>query len=391
MANIAQLPSGKWRVLIRRAGLPAMSKTFSTEKKAVEWAGATDKQITDGVLQQKLTELSLDARVPTLERALDQYVRNVSVKKKGYRQEENRARQIGASRLGALKLTEITSGILASYRDERIAEGKGGNTVRLELALISVLYSHHLELQDIPGLTVNPMAAVKKPAVPKGRERRLSTDEEERLFKAALEYVNPEMFAIIVFGIETGARLSEILGVLWDNIDFEDGVAHLPDTKNGTTRDLPLSDVALDALTILVPRREAAEEKTGKKDPKVFHYTDDGFRTCWYEVLKRAGIDHKSLHFHDLRHELTSRLFERDGLNVIEAATVTGHKDLRMLMRYTHLKAVDIRKKMNLKKSATPVADGVEERLEKLKSLFDRGLISKDAHGARVNEILAEI
>ena len=51
------------------------------------------------------------------------------------------------------------------------------------------------------------------------------------------------------------------------------------------------------------------------------------------------------LHFHDLRHEATSKFFEK-GLNVMEVATITGHKDLRMLQRYTHLRAEDLAKKL---------------------------------------------
>jgi integrase len=52
-----------------------------------------------------------------------------------------------------------------------------------------------------------------------------------------------------------------------------------------------------------------------------------------------------NLHFHDLRHEATSRFFEK-GLNPVEVATITGHKDTRMLMRYTHLRAEDLVKRL---------------------------------------------
>ena len=59
--------------------------------------------------------------------------------------------------------------------------------------------------------------------------------------------------------------------------------------------------------------------------------------------VSRAGIE--NLRFHDLRHEATTRLFEK-GLNIMEVASITGHKDLRMLRRYTHLKAEDLAKKL---------------------------------------------
>jgi len=66
-------------------------------------------------------------------------------------------------------------------------------------------------------------------------------------------------------------------------------------------------------------------------------------RGLWNRVCKRAGLI--DLRFHDLRHEATSRFFEK-GLNVMEVAAITGHKDLRMLQRYTHLRAEDLAKKL---------------------------------------------
>ena len=56
-------------------------------------------------------------------------------------------------------------------------------------------------------------------------------------------------------------------------------------------------------------------------------------------LKEQCGIE--DLRFHDLRHEATSRLFEK-GLNPVEVATITGHKDTKMLMRYTHLRAEDL-------------------------------------------------
>ena len=61
---------------------------------------------------------------------------------------------------------------------------------------------------------------------------------------------------------------------------------------------------------------------------------------CLWAETKIVGLT-----FHDLRHEATSRLFEK-GLNPVEVATITGHKDTRMLMRYTHLRAEDLVKKL---------------------------------------------
>ena len=71
----------------------------------------------------------------------------------------------------------------------------------------------------------------------------------------------------------------------------------------------------------------------------LFTYTARGLSGAFLKLCRKVKIN--DLHFHDLRHEATSRLFEK-GLNPVEVATITGHKDTRMLMRYTHLRAEDL-------------------------------------------------
>ena len=67
-------------------------------------------------------------------------------------------------------------------------------------------------------------------------------------------------------------------------------------------------------------------------------------RLAWERLKNKANI--KDLHFHDLRHEAISRFFEK-GLSIPEVALISGHKDVRMLFRYTHLKAEDVLNKLN--------------------------------------------
>ena len=125
-------------------------------------------------------------------------------------------------------------------------------------------------------------------------------------------------------------RRSEILGLLWTNVDLEKRVAHLLMTKNGESRGVPLSSRAVAILRALPP------SCTGR----VFgELTVEALKLSFKRAVRRAGID--GLRLHDLRHEATSRFFEK-GLNVMEVASVTGHKTLQMLKRYTHLSAGDL-------------------------------------------------
>ncbi len=138
-----------------------------------------------------------------------------------------------------------------------------------------------------------------------------------------------EIGLIITWAIETAMRRGEISAMQWENLDRKARVLLLPETKNGTSRRVPLSSRALVALDGL-PRRI---------DGKVWSMKPDSISQAFERVCASAGVE--GLTFHDLRHEATSRLFEK-GLNPMEVAAITGHKTLQMLKRYTHLRAEDL-------------------------------------------------
>ena len=128
-------------------------------------------------------------------------------------------------------------------------------------------------------------------------------------------------------------RQGELLALRWERVDLEARTAYLEDTKNGEARTVPLSSRAVAVLEAL-PR---------SANGRVFPITAQAVKLSWGRACKRAGI--KGLHFHDLRHEATSRLAEKLP-NLIELAAVTGHKDLRMLKRYYHPRAADLARKL---------------------------------------------
>ena len=129
-------------------------------------------------------------------------------------------------------------------------------------------------------------------------------------------------------------RQGELIRLCWEHIDLNRRTAHLPDTKNGEARTVPLSTTAIRVLRAL-PRSLHGQAFSGS--------TTEAIKRAYIRAVRRAGIE--DLRFHDLRHEATTRLFEK-GLNIMEVASITGHKDLRMLRRYTHLKAEDLARKL---------------------------------------------
>ncbi|KND62305.1 Shufflon-specific DNA recombinase [Candidatus Burkholderia verschuerenii] len=280
----------------------------------------------------------------TVRQALKKYNERISVNKRGSKQEKYRASTISKTFLGKLSLSQVTTVNVADYRDMRLASISRNtnrpvspNTVRLELALLSDLFN--IAIVEWGSCTDNPVSRVRKPKIPPGRDRRITWGEERRILRAASKHRNHEIYSIVVLALETAMRQGEILSLQWENIDLRVRIAHLPITKNGSKRDVPLSLRAVDALTRL---------GVGTQGP-VFNYTSDGFKSAWRTMIKRLAI--QDLHFHDLRHEAVSRLFELGTLDMMEVATISGHKSMQMLKRYTHLKASNLVAKLDGRKT----------------------------------------
>ncbi|ECA1950155.1 site-specific integrase [Salmonella enterica subsp. enterica serovar Virchow] len=281
----------------------------------------------------------------TLSAALDKYYATVSVHKRGHQQEFYRINVIQRHPVARKMMDEITSVDIASYRDDRLAQfspatGRriSGNTVRLELALLSALYN--LARVEWGTCRVNPVEMVRKPGVAGGRNRRLTSREERRLSRYFQDR-SPALYAIFHLAIETAMRQGEILSLRWEHIDMQHGVAHLPLTKNGSSRDVPLSRRA----------RNLLQGMAGASSGPVFHYTSSGVKSAWRVALSRLNI--VDLHFHDLRHEAISRLFELGTLNIMEVSAISGHRSLNMLKRYTHLRAYQLVGKLDARRRQT--------------------------------------
>lgn len=284
-------------------------------------------------------------RKMSLSRALDKYLKTVSVHKKGHQQEFYRSNVIKRYPIALRNMDEITTVDIATYRDVRLAEinprtGKPitGNTVRLELALLSSLFN--IARVEWGTCRTNPVELVRKPKVSSGRDRRLTSSEERRLSRYFREK-NLMLYVIFHLALETAMRQGEILALRWEHIDLRHGVAHLPETKNGHSRDVPLSRRARNFLQMMPVNLHG----------NVFDYTASGFKNAWRIATQRLRIE--DLHFHDLRHEAISRFFELGSLNVMEIAAISGHRSMNMLKRYTHLRAWQLVSKLDARRRQT--------------------------------------
>jgi integrase len=306
----------KWQARVHRKDHSPVVKSFNTKAEAIKWARHTESQLDLGTLAPK-------AAMPPLMRIVDRYLAEVTPAKKGSKQELNRGRQIARTSLGSMQLDKLTSEVVSKYRDGRLRE-VSNNTVRLELAFISVVFE---QCAKEWGYKIsNPVKQIRIPKPGKPRQRRLSPGEEEALLAACSASCATYLHSLVVLAIETGMRFGELVSIKWGNVDLSARTVHLPDTKNGHPRTVPLSARALGTLKSL----------SSSDGVKVFAQHRRTIRAAFGAALKRSGVG-SDLRFHDLRHEAVTRLFEK-GLNPIEVGMISGHRSMSMLQRYTHMR-----------------------------------------------------
>jgi integrase len=261
---------------------------------------------------------------------LKRYRDTVTPTKRGAGSEQYRIGTLLAHGLAQVALNRLSPAAIAQYRDDRLKIVQSGS-VRRELAILQ----HCLELAKkewgIP-LTTNPVQQITLPETAKARDRRLEGNEGECLITAlsatSLWYLRP----LITLAIETGMRRGELLSIRWKDVDLTARTIRILKTKNGHPRTIPLTPKAVEIL--------ASMERT---DERVFPVTPNAVRLAWERLRRRAGL--KDLRLHDLRHEAVSRFFEY-GLTVPEVALISGHRDPRMLSRYTHLRPEKVAEKL---------------------------------------------
>lgn len=315
MASIS-MRGTKWQVKIRVKGQRHQSKTFSSKQAAERWAAEHERTDTG----------------PTVGDLFKKYIAQVAPHRKSGEWERRVLQRMlrREKALCAVPIAEFGKPHLAEWRDRRVTEVLG-STVGRELDAISFVYRVAIDEWDM-GLTVNPVRGFRRPKLPLPRDVRLLAGDDEKLIEKAIDF-NREIAPAIILAIETAMRQGEIAKLRWENIDLEARTALLSMTKNGTSRKVPLSTRAIEALTWCPPPHKG----------KVFKLTQSAMKYAFSRVRDECGLG--TLRFHDLRHEAASRLFEK-GLNVIEVATITGHKNLKHLQRYTHLRAEDLARKL---------------------------------------------
>jgi len=322
--------NGRWQVQVRRKGEPALSRSFQLRSMALEWA----RQMEGNVERRALMGSDKTLQQMSVAEILTRYRDEVIPRKRAGDRELFLVNAFLRHPRARRYVNEVSTGLISAYCAERLRTVKAASVNR-ELDILRHAFEVARRDWDLP-LSQNPFAQIARPKAANPRSRRLQDDERTRLEQACAQCRNPFIQPLVQLALATGMRRGEILSVRWSDVSLPNRTLHIPHTKNGHERTIPLSGSALSILQALWGRRTANADG-------VIPISENTAKMAWRRIVQRAAL--QDLRFHDLRHEGISAFFER-GRNVPEVALISGHRDPRMLFRCTHPKAELIAQKL---------------------------------------------
>jgi len=319
MASFSKTGKG-WRAQIKVLGVRD-GQVFTTRREAVQWAAAREGEIRHAATAPL-------GKQYTLRQALRRYADEVSPAKRGERWEQIRLAAFeGYSLPLDTPIGQVTAQHVAGFRDARGAT-VGPASVLRELTLLSSVFQ--TAQREWGWVTANPCRDIRKPAAPCHRERVLAWWEIRRMLRV-MGYVHTERVSstgqvvalCMLLALRTGMRAGELCGLAWDCV-FERHV-HLPQTKNGKPRDVPLS----------VRARKLIARMRGWDDLFVFGLKTDSLATLFRKYRARAGLE--GFTFHDTRHTAATMLSKK--VDVLTLCKIFGWSQTTQALTYYNPKA----------------------------------------------------
>lgn len=340
MATITKLSSGSWRVQVRRKGR-YVSETFLRREDARRWAVEAERQVDRGHMPSS----SRIGRLKSFADLIDLHVEDMKEVGKAPGRSKAATLEMLKRELGAAGMGDLDRERLVRFGRRRATQGAGPVTLSMDIGAIRLVLAHAAAVHGLP-VTIEPVdlarVALKRLGlVGKSQERdRRPTDNELTKLVAHFE-ANPRqvipMGRIVKFAVATAMRQEEICRVTWDDYNERTRMLTIRDRKDprskmGNDQRIPLLAVSgFDGAQLIEEQRALR----CNSDSRIFPYCHRSVGTAFTRACNALSIE--DLHFHDLRHEGTSRLFEA-GFTIEQVALVTGHKDWKMLRRYTHLR-----------------------------------------------------
>lgn len=304
----------RWRVRVRLRGV-SKSATFDRKAEASAWAAQLEAEILKGEHFSVPDDLVFSD-------LLFRYLNEVTPTKRGSLYEAARLKTMMKSDLGKIPLDRLAPAHFADWRDARLAVVKGA-TVARELGILSAVCQRAVREWGL--LPSNPVYSISKP---RGFKPRNYVPSDETVDKVVRELgvvegveitkVSQRVGIAVLFAIETAMRAGEICNMVYDDLHLEQRFVHLPITKNGNSRDVPLSKRAIELLGLL-PHFESGS---------VFGLKDVSLSAMFSRAKVAAGC--REFRFHDTRHKALTRMAEK--VQPMQLAKISGHKDLKILL-----------------------------------------------------------
>lgn len=363
-----------WEYVFKKAGVldKPLYLTFASEKEGDEYAKKLNSLLDRGIVP---TDYQTVSRITNIESLVRMYLRDAHVKPKDIDVLGTVCNALGKTPLASVSCNWVDNWISDMKRIDKLApatiRGKVGALarcsdwgIRKNLLLMPDHpfrslpdgYAQYTKLDE-------KLAGEKREDVE--RERRLEPGEFERivlvidagvLARKQRPYAFPDKVALktmMLLALESAMRLREMYTLTVNQIDLAKRTIFLDKTKNGDKRQVPISSVALPMLEKYIEDRKIPKGHLpealfpwwdGSMERKALSETSDFLSKLYINIFKEAKC--LDLKFHDLRHEATSRLFERTKLSEIEIMKITGHRSVRMLMRYANLRGSNLADKM---------------------------------------------
>ncbi|MDA2918597.1 tyrosine-type recombinase/integrase [Desulfobacterota bacterium AH_259_B03_O07] len=211
------------------------------------------------------------------------------------------------------------------YKSNRKSIGRKPETINKELGILRRMFNLAVQWKFISS---NPLKGLKLLKVPNFKPRVLKDREFQKLYDSASKHFKP----ILLCAYMTGMRRGEIAKLRWEDVDFEDRYIHVVESKNNEARSIPVSGMLMNTLKELKKSSETDYVFTTHEGKPYTHVTV--WKTVWNNALKKSGIE--KCRFHDLRHTFISNLIVREKEDFATVMSISGHRDISMLKRYSH-------------------------------------------------------
>lgn len=319
-----------YRVKVRLKGHPTATGTFQRLTDAKRWAQSTEAAIHEGRYFK-----TAEAKHHTLGDLVDRYIAEVLPTKPKNASNSKQHLLWWQTKLGSYALSDVTPALIVKCRNDLLATTTRRGTKMANATVVrymaSLSHAFGLAVKDWQWVDDSPLRKVTKPKEPRGRERFLSDSERDALLQACKASASRFLHTVVVLALSTGMRRGEIMSLNWSQIDILRGRILLYETKNDSSRAVPLAGLALAMVSDLA--------KVRRIDTDLVFYGDAGTQPVdltkpWTTALSKAKVT--NFRFHDLRHSAASYL-AMNGATTIEIAAILGHKTLQMVKRYSHL------------------------------------------------------